>query len=130
LQPSSESPDYSKAATDLLVRHKKRALVIILTNLRDEDTDTLLPAIQILKKHHLILLASLRETSIDSILEEPIDTLQSAINNSSTQHYLHQRKQTFEKLNANGISTLDISPDKLTVELINAYLGIKRSGSL
>ncbi len=57
LQPSTSSPDYSKAATDLLIRHKKRALVIILTNTRDEDSDDLLPAINILKKRHLVLLA-------------------------------------------------------------------------
>lgn len=130
LQPSSESPDYSKAATDLLIRHKKRALVIILTNMRDEDADDLLPAINLLKKRHLVLLASLREASIDLTLEKPIDDLQSAIDNSATQQYLQHRKTAFEKLISSGITTMDVSPDKLTVELINAYLGIKGSGAL
>ena len=130
LQPSSESPDYSKAATDLLIRHKKRALVIILTNMRDEDTDDLLPAIQLLRKRHLVLLTSLQEASINQTLEQPIDRLQSALKNSATQQYLQHRQATFDKLITSGINTLDVSPDKLTVELINAYLGIKRSGLL
>ncbi len=130
LQPGSEAPDYAKAATDLLVRHKKRALVIILTNVRDEDNDELLPAVQLLRKRHLVLVASLRESSFENTLEQPVSKLQTAINNAATHHYLQYRKQTFDKLSNSGINTLDVSPDKLTVELINAYLGIKRSGAL
>lgn len=130
LQPSSESPDYSKAATDLLIRHKKRSLVIILTNMRDEDADDLLPAINLLKKRHLVLLASLREASIDQTLEQPIDDLQSAIENSATHQYLQFRNKAFEQLASSGITTMDVQPDKMTVELINAYLGIKASGAL
>jgi len=130
LQPSTDAPDYSKAATELLVRHKKRALVIILTNLRDEDTDDLLPAINLLKKRHLVLLASLREASIDRLLEKPVTDLQSAIENTATQQYLQHRIKTFEQLIASGITTMDVQPDQMTVELINAYLGIKSSGKL
>jgi uncharacterized protein (DUF58 family) len=130
LQPSSTSPDYSKAATDLLIRHKKRALVIILTNTRDEDSDDLLPAIKLLKKRHLVLLASLREASIENTLNKAIEDHQDALNNAATQHYLQQRKITFEQLISSGINTIDVSPEKLTVELINTYLGIKSSGTL
>ena len=130
LQPSSESPDYSKAATDLLIRHKKRSLVIILTNMRDEDTDDLLPAIRLLRKRHLVLLANLQEASINKTLEEPVDDLPSALKNAATQKFLQHRQATFDQLVTSGINTLDVSPDKLTVELINAYLSIKRSNAL
>ena len=130
LQPGSESPDYSKAATELLVRHKKRSLLIILTNLRDEDSDDLMPAIQLLRKRHLVLLANLQETSINNALEKPIEDLPDALQNAATHKYLQHRQATFEQLVSSGINTLDVSPEKLTVELINAYLGIKRSGVL
>lgn len=130
LQPSSASPDYSSAATDLLIRHKKRALVIILTNTRDEDSDDLLPAISLLKKRHLVLLASLREASIENTLDKPIEMHQDALDVAATHHYLQQRKKTFEQFTASGINFMDVNPEKLSVELINAYLGIKSSGAL
>ena len=130
LQPSSSSPDYSKAATDLLIQHKKRALVIILTNTRDEDSDDLIPALKLLKKRHLVLLASLREASIENILNEPIVDHQDALNNAATHHYLQQRKKAFDQLISSGINSIDVNPEKLTVELINTYLGIKSSGAL
>jgi len=130
LQPSSYSPDYSKAATDLLIRHKKRALVIILTNARDEDSDDILPAITLLQKRHLVLLASLKEASIEDALNKTIDDHQDALNIAATHHYLEQRKKVFEQFTARGIKSMDVNPEKLTVELINAYLGIKSSGAL
>ena len=64
------------------------------------------------------------------MLEKPVDDLQNAIDNSATQQYLLHRQKTFEQLTHSGINTIDVSPDKLTVDLINAYLGIKRSGIL
>ena len=121
------SPDYGKAATELLIRHKKRALVIILTNTRDEDSDDLLPAIKLLKKRTPSITPQVFvEASIENTLNKPIEGLQGALDNSATQHYLQQRQKTFEQLIASGINTMDVNPQKLTVELINAYLGIKK----
>jgi uncharacterized protein (DUF58 family) len=36
-------------------------LVILVTNLRDEDDDTLLPAVRQLRRRHAVSIASLRE---------------------------------------------------------------------
>ncbi|MCK5895486.1 MAG: DUF58 domain-containing protein [Cocleimonas sp.] len=130
LQPSSESPDFSKAAMDLMVRHKKRALIIVLTNIRDEDGDDLLPAINLLRKRHLVLVSSLREKAMDDVLHKPIETLPDAILNAATHHYLQHRKKAFEKLLRNGTKAVETTPEQLSVELINAYLNIKSSGVL
>ena len=130
LQPSSESPDFSKAATDLMIRHKKRALIIVLTNIRDEDSDDLLPAINLLRKRHLVLISSLREKAIDDVFHQPIEKLPDAILNAATHQYLQHRKKAFEKLLHNGTNAVETTPDHLSVELINAYLNIKSSGVL
>lgn len=130
LQPGDQSPDYTKAATELLLRQKKRALVILLTNVRDEDSDNLLPAIKLLSKKHLVLLASLREQALDQALQQPVEDLNAAIEVSALHRYLQQRQQAFEKLRANQILTVDVLPAELTAELINSYLNIKRSGQL
>lgn len=130
LQPSSESPDFSKAVTDLMVKHKKRALIIVLTNIRDEDSDDLLPAIHLMRKRHLVLVASIREKALDDVLEKPIKTLPDAILNAATHQYLGCRQQAFEKLRNNGVNAVETNPKHLSVELINAYLNIKRRGDL
>ncbi|EIJ33157.1 DUF58 domain-containing protein [Thiothrix nivea] len=130
LQPTPQAPDYAQAATELLVRQKKRALVILLTNLRDEDLDDLLPALHLLRKRHLVLLASMREQAIDQALEEPVDNLEDALHKAAVQHYLGTREATLERIRAVGIRCLDVPPPELSVNLINHYLDIKRSGVL
>ncbi len=130
LQPSTEAPDYTQAATELLVRHKKRALVIILTNIRDEDAEDLAPALKLLKRRHLVLLASLREEALDKAIQEEIHDLPSAIKISALHRYLQQRQSTFETLQGNKVLSVDVIPSQMTVELINSYLNIKSSGLL
>lgn len=130
LQPTLQAPDYSQAAAQLLIRHKKRALVILITNLRDEDTDDLLPALNLLRKRHLLLLASMRELALDQKLTEPVDHLEEAIEQAATQHYLQLRQQTLERVRATGALCLDVPPSELSAQLINRYLEIKRTGAL
>lgn len=130
LQPTPQAPDYAQAATELLVRQKKRALVVLLTNLRDEDLDDLLPALHMLRKRHLVLLASMREHALDKAATETVGDLDSALNKAAVQHYLDQRETTLERVRAAGIHCLDVPPPELSVNLVNHYLDIKRSGSL
>lgn len=130
LQPGTASPDYSQAASDLLVKHKKRALVILISNVRDEDADDLLPALRVLKKRHLVLLASMREAVLDTAAEKTVKTFDDAIQYASLKHYLQYRKQAFDALQEANVLSIDVQPAELSVELINQYLSIKGSGVL
>lgn len=130
LHPTNNAPDYIQAATELLVRQKKRALVIVLTNLRDEDTDDLLPALHLLRKRHLVLLASMREQTLDTALDTPVDNREDALHKAATQYYLHTREATLERIRAAGIRCLDAAPPAMSVGLINHYTDIKRSAVL
>lgn len=130
LQPTPQAPDYAQAATELLVRQKKRALVVLLTNLRDEDLDDLLPALHLLRKRHLVLLASMREQALDQAAIAPVNNREDALRTAAVQHYLQRREATLERVRAAGIHCMDVPPSELSVNLVNHYLDIKRSGSL
>ena len=130
LQPGTEAPDFTQAASDLLVRHKKRSLVIILSNIRDEDNAELQAAVGLLKRRHLVLVASLRENTLDQNLQvSPMD-MTGALRTSAIHHYLQQRKLAFDSLSNQGVIAVDVEPQQLGVSLINSYLGIKSSGKL
>lgn len=130
LHARAVTPDYTQAVTQLLLRQKKRALIIVLTNLRDEDSHDLLNALQLLKRKHLVILASLKEQAIEKVMDKPVDDFSDALLLASTCDYQAQRKKMFENLYARGINYLDVTPDKLAVRLVNRYLDIKSSGQL
>jgi uncharacterized protein (DUF58 family) len=130
LQPGLLSSDYLGAAEELMTRQKRRALVILVSNLRDQESDELLPALKLLQRKHLVLLASLRETIIDQVLDAPVRNFDEALRYAATQDYLQQRRQAHQVLQQHGILYLDSVPEHLPVQLINRYLEIKRSGRL
>ncbi len=50
----------------------KRALVIIVTNFRDEDSSELRHALRLLRSRHLVLLASLKEKVVRELITQPL----------------------------------------------------------
>ncbi len=130
LQPSLMSPDYTLAATQLMKRQKRRALVILITNIRDEDSTELIPALHMLRKRHLVLLASMQESSINQLIQTEVQDFYSALNYASAQQYLNYRREAHQQIEQQGGLLLDVEPDKLPVSIVNRYLEIKTSGRL
>lgn len=130
MQPMLKTPDYVHAVTDLMKKLRKRSLVVLVTNLRDEDSDELMAALSLLKQRHLVLLASLREMIIGNTLNKPVDSFSDALTLAATHYYLDSREKAFERVRHAGVFSLDVEPDKLPVAMVNRYLDIKRSGRL
>lgn len=130
LHAGLHTPDYSQAVQQLMARQSRRALVVLLTNLRDEDGDDLLPALHLLRRRHLVLLANLREPVLDRMLESDIGTLDQALERAAAHAYLAHRQQAHEGIKRAGVLSLDVPPDQLAVQVVNRYLSIKSSGML
>ena len=130
LQPSLQVPDYL-AAGEMLSHHlRKRALVILVTNLRDEDDDTLLPAAAQLRRRHALTVASLREPVLDELLAAPVSDFDAALTRAAGLEYLQARRRQITRLGHGGAQILDVSPRQLPVALINHYWARKRAGAL
>ncbi|HWA14642.1 MAG TPA: DUF58 domain-containing protein [Burkholderiales bacterium] len=130
LQPGMASTDYHVAALELMQRLRKRALVVVLSNLRDEDDDTITPALKLLQTRHLVLFASLREAILSRALAARVDTFDRAITHAATADYLRHRELMFRRLERHGSICLDVEPAELPIALVNRYIDIKRSGRL
>ena len=63
----------------MLARQSRRALVIVLSNLRDEDDVELHSALQRLARRHRVLLVSLREEVLDQLRQRPVQSLDDAL---------------------------------------------------
>lgn len=130
LKPQPVAVDYQAAATQLALRQKRRALVIMMTNIRDEDSDDLEVALRLLRRRHLVMIASLRESAIDARFEEEIVEFGDALRFASTHHHLESRRATHETLASKGVLVQDTTCDELPAAITNRYLEIKRAGML
>jgi len=130
LHATPSASDYSSVAKALLTRHNKRSLIIFVSNIRDENTDDLEPAIRILQKKHLVMVANLEEPVLHNIIHQPIDNFKQALTYAGTIDYLDQRKVIERTLNQQGVITVNSLPNMLPVTLVNRYMEIKRGGRL
>jgi uncharacterized protein (DUF58 family) len=130
LDSTQRPADYQAAANQLLSRQKRRALVVLVTNLRDEDDDELLSAVKRLSAQHRVLVASLREETLDTLRQTPVQTLPEALAYCGTVNYLNERAELHERLSAHGVPVVDVRPAELGAELVTQYLSWKRSAAL
>lgn len=130
LQPTLLTTDYQQAALQLTARLRKRALVVIISNLRDEDDHALQPALRLLQKRHLVLFASLREQALDKAIAAPVNTYEDALTQAAAVEYRRSRDAAFSRLKMGDVVCLDVPPERLALALVNQYLDVKRSGRL
>lgn len=130
VQPSLQVPDYLGAALDLTQRLDRRALVVLLTNVRDEDVATLPPALRHLGRRHPVLIANLREGALDAALARPVAGFEDALGYAAAVDYRRGRRRQWAELRAQGASLLDVAPEDLPVALVNRYWALKRGGAL
>ena len=130
VQPTLSASDYLKAAQDLVKSSRKRALVVLVSNVRDDDLPELEPALKLLKQHHLVLLANLKEASLLEMEQQEIHNFKQAINQAETQVFLSKRQKLLNYFSAMGIITIDSTPEQLPARLVNQYFDIKKSGRL
>lgn len=130
LDATSHTPDYTAVARTLLTRQRKRSLVVVLTNLRDEDHDELSAMLRLLRSRHLVLLANLRESILDDVSHTPVQRFDDALRYAANEEYLIRRRQAHATVVRMGALALDVTADQLPISLVNRYLDIKRSGRL
>lgn len=130
LQAGSNAPDYLGAAEKLTALQRKRSLVVLVTNSRDEEIDELLMAIQLLKKRHLVMVANIREAQLDQALLTPVGSVEEAATYAGTVEYMQQRAAVHKRLQSTGVLCVDTSAAQLPAELANSYWEIKRAGTL
>jgi uncharacterized protein (DUF58 family) len=128
VQPTPTHSDYVAAAEDMLRRQRKRSLVIIITNFRDEDSTELGHALRLLRRRHLVLLASLRERIVGELMSQPLVGGDAAIDVASAHLYEQSRRDAFARLSTGGAPMVDAEPERLGVELVNRYHAVKRAG--
>ncbi len=128
LQPTLQTPDYYQAALDLSLRLKKRSLVIIVSNLRDEDAEGLLPAMALLRRRHLVMFANLRESAIEQRLHQPIQNDEDALGYAAAASYIADRDALTRHMQGQGVRLLDVEPARLPIAMVNRYLDLKQGG--
>ncbi|MBA2609578.1 MAG: DUF58 domain-containing protein [Actinobacteria bacterium] len=129
VQARSVDSDFSTAFN--AVGGAKRALVMVLTDLLDASAAaSLVAAVPTLARRHALVVASVRDPDITAITKrEPAHPF-AVYEASVAASVLAARDQAAAQLRATGATTVDGTPDGLSVACVEAYLSLKARARL
>jgi uncharacterized protein (DUF58 family) len=131
LDPVLAESDYRGAFTNALARFRRRSLIVVFTDLVEQAVgESLLPALPLLVRHHVVLVAAVRDPDVvrwaATSPNEPADAYRSAAATSS----LAERERATARLRSMGAIVIDAPPGQLAPRLADAYLDLKARGGL
>lgn len=118
------------ALENALSRLNRRTFIIIISNFREEDGESLSWILPRIRKRHLLLAVSLRELEAETLSARHPSNIEEAMESAAAFSYLFSRQQLYKKWEHSGLLTLEASTKNLSPALINSYLSVKRSGLL
>ncbi len=130
VEPSPTFSDYMKAAADLIRHQRKRGLVILITNCRDEDSAELAAAVGLLRSRHLVVLANLKEQIVGQIAVQTLSGPFSVLEVAAAVEYDQRRRDMHRRLAMGGVVLIDCEPRALGIELVNRYNVLKRTSAI
>ena len=130
VEPSPVFSDYAQTAAEVIRRHRKRGLVVLITNCRDEDSAELAAGLRLLRSRHLVVLANLREQIVSQMASQPLARLETVLEVAAALEYEQRRKDMLRRLAVDGALLIDCEPKALGVELVNRYTVLKRTGAI
>jgi uncharacterized protein (DUF58 family) len=130
VEPTPTYSDYERAAADCLIAQRKHGLVVMLTSSRDEDAPSLSAALRLLRSRHVVMVANLRETVVDQVATQELTEPYSALECAAAQDYVQARDRLMRRIATTGVLTVDCTPERLGVELVNRYEVLKRTASI
>jgi len=131
LRAGEVEADYDEALAELSRWQRRRALVVIFTDVLDPDQgQALVRQCARLRRRHLPLVITVRDPALeDTARARPADPAATYARAVAT-GLVADREQTLELLRRSGVETLDADARSLSPRLVNRYLELKRRSRL
>ena len=129
---SSREPDYASAFRHLAAHQRKRALVVLFTDvLGVRASRALLAHVARSAQRHLALVVALRNDPLVAMATPDAVTSSARLfENAAAAELLESREEALERMRRAGAVVLDVSPSTMTASVINRYLELKARGAI
>jgi uncharacterized protein (DUF58 family) len=132
LQPSLVEPDYSAAFRALAARQRKRALLVLLTDVIDARAARgLLAHLTRGASRHLALVVALRNEALLGAARLPeAPSGRTLYATAAAEELIAERATALQRMRDAGVVVLDVAPDAMAAAVVNQYLELKARGAL
>ncbi len=131
LEPELIEPSYPRAFRYISANLKKRAFVVILTDLVDkESSKELITSLKLLRPRHLPLVATIGDRDLNATVSVKPLEIKDVFIQSAAEEIIHQREAALMQVEILGGLALDVTTQTLAPRLLESYLRVKERGML
>lgn len=131
VEPEMIEPSYSHAFEFIAAHSKRRSLVVLLTDLVDEEgSKELLTSLRLLRPRHLPLVVTIADRDLKAVVSTaPVDA-RDLFTQSVAEEIMHLREAALRLVESQGGLALDVTAAALAPALLEKYLQVKERGLL
>jgi uncharacterized protein (DUF58 family) len=131
LEPVLAESDYAGAFAETLARFRRRAMLVVLTDLVEQAMiESLLPALPLLAARHRVVVAAVHDPAVVRWAQASPDDPEQAYRAAAAVDALDERSRAAARLQGLGAMVVDAQPGALAGELCDVYLDTKATGAL
>jgi uncharacterized protein (DUF58 family) len=131
VEPEMIEPSYPHAFEFIAANSKRRALVVLLTDLVDEEgSKELLTSLHILRPRHLPLVVTIADRDLKAVVRETPESVRDVFTQSVAEEIIHHREAALRMVESIGGLALDVTAAALAPALLETYLRVKERGLL
>jgi uncharacterized protein (DUF58 family) len=131
VEPEMIEPSYARAFEYIAANCKRRALVVVLTDLVDEEgSRDLLTSLRLLRPRHLPLVVTIGDRDLKAAVRDIPANAQDLFTQSVAEEIIYQREAALRLVESQGGLALDVTAAALAPSLLETYLRVKERGLL
>lgn len=131
IEPEMIEPSYSRAFEFVSANSRRRSLVVVLTDLVDEEgSRELLSSLKLLRPRHLPLVVTIADRDLKAVVRESPQNENEMFTQSVAEEIMHLREAALRLVESQGGLALDVTAAVLAPKLLETYLRVKERGML
>jgi uncharacterized protein (DUF58 family) len=131
VEPEMIEPSYTRAFQFIASNSKRRSLVVLITDLVDEEgSRELLTSLRLLRPRHLPLVVTIADRDLKGVVRDAPTTVPELFTQSVAEEIIHQREAALRLVESQGGLALDVTAATLAPALLETYLRVKERGLL
>ena len=131
LDYSAEQPNFTLALSTLAARLRRRSLIVVFSEFTDPTSaELMIESMRRLVERHRVIFVVMADSELADFVSAPIRSAQDAAMAVTATTLQHQRTLVLQRLRRAGILVVEAPHAHIGNRLLDAYLGVKRAGSL
>lgn len=126
LDAETVSPDFDELCSFIRLKLRRRALIMILTDLGDPVlAESFLSRIDLVTNQHVVMVSMLKQPGVAPLFSRPAGTTDELYTQLSGHMIWHDLRELGRSLHYHGVKLSLVEDEKLSSELVSQYMSVK-----